>query len=392
MDSNTKNSVENFFVDVCMTEEYHQIEYLVMTIRCNMLFFLSKQRSAKTNDFVIPQFLLLFAKRIEHDSKIKAISKSILLSYIDEYDSSGWILCFSDYFKENNEIIPQKSDLFFSVVAAYVLDTFIDSTVDINKILGYEKFIYETNSYNLSKVPNVKFHKDSFTFDGKAYLYNLLTNTTPLDSTDEMPGFARIITENVHDGDVLLRVDERLALPESQMIRYSRVTAEKFRGPCFNFNNKIFLPQKEITVHYNPESMNKLLFVVKKDQSSINNKLFYHIEIETLPFNLCKSSLCPCITTFLHGMYYPDSQSFTHIDFTKNQYVFSDYCKKYNDTSGELPIDHHTLRNHHYKIWCIENGTYSLKVWYKLVMTSLPEEYGKLLNEILSTWVSSYLD
>ena len=29
----------------------------------------------------------------------------------------------------------------------------------------------------------------------------------------------------------------------------------------------------------------------------------------------------PCITTFLHGMYYPEDDVFTHIDYTKNQYI-----------------------------------------------------------------------
>ena len=29
----------------------------------------------------------------------------------------------------------------------------------------------------------------------------------------------------------------------------------------------------------------------------------------------------PCITSFLHGMYYPEDDVFTHIDYTKNQYI-----------------------------------------------------------------------
>jgi len=42
-----------------------------------------------------------------------------------------------------------------------------------------------------------------------------------IEFADSLPGFARIITEQIDTGDVLLRLDERLALPVNQAISYS---------------------------------------------------------------------------------------------------------------------------------------------------------------------------
>ena len=90
------------------------------------------------------------------------------------------------------------------------------------------------------------------------------------------------------------------------------------------------------------------------------------------------------ITTFLHGMYYPEKGIFSHIDYTKNQYSQSLYIQKYTDSRTGIPIDQYTEhRDLHYKIWCIENGTFSRETWYKLMIVSLPEVYQGLLDEIL---------
>lgn len=123
--------------------------------------------------------------------------------------------------------------------------------------------------------------------------------------------------------------------------------------------------------------------VVKKDYDSIKKQPLLHIEIETLLYIGNESSSTNCITTFLHAMYYPEDDTFSHIDCTKNQYAMSDYLKKYSESSESVPIDLYTQPGLHYKICCIENGQYSKKVWYDLMMVSLPKTYQSLLNEIL---------
>lgn len=83
-------------------------------------------------------------------------------------------------------------------------------------------------------------------------------------------------------------------------------------------------------------------------------------------------------------MYYPSDDCFTHIDYTKNQYSFDDYVKKYIERTTEVPIDVYTKKDLHYKIWCVENGSYSRDIWYNLMIASLSEKYRNLLDEILA--------
>ena len=73
------------------------------------------------------------------------------------------------------------------------------------------------------------FHNDYFVFENKAYLYNILTNIIPVSFGDVMPGFARVISEQREVGNILLRLDDRLALPEEQAISYSTLNFEKYR-------------------------------------------------------------------------------------------------------------------------------------------------------------------
>lgn len=84
------------------------------------------------------------------------------------------------------------------------------------------------------------------------------------------------------------------------------------------------------------------------------------------------------------GMYYPDEDIFTHIDYTKNQYDIDTYLNKYSGCNEDMPIDTYTSSNElHYKIWCIEGGKYSRETWYRLMVVSLNQEYVELLDEIL---------
>lgn len=209
----------------------------------------------------------------------------------------------------------------------------------------------------------------------------MLTNTTPLQFGDSMPGFARLINDEVDDGNVLLRLDERLALPKEQAISYSTLNFEKYHGPQFHFNRTSLKSPKTITVHIDGETLDKLLMVVKQDYDQVSEKTLWHIEIETLPHLQKDKEKGHRITTFLHGMYYSEDDLFTHIDCTKNQYDGESYERKYTENA---PVDLYTKNNElHHKIWCIEQGHYSRELWYKLMVVSLNERYCKLLDEIL---------
>ena len=204
-----------------------------------------------------------------------------------------------------------------------------------------------------------------------------------LDPFDTMVGFARIIHDDTSDCDILYRLDERLAMPAAEYYDYTGVAFEKFYGPQFKFNGSSLTGTKTVIVHIDSDTMAKLLMVIKKGEDQNTNEEFWHIEIEALPYK--ENGSGHVITTFLHGMYYPRREVFTHIDYTKNQYSGTDYIQKYADSVDGMPIDQYTAtRDLHYKIWCIENGEFSRDTWYKLMIVSLGTKYQKLLNEILS--------
>ena len=198
-----------------------------------------------------------------------------------------------------------------------------------------------------------------------------------------MVGFARIICDDTTSCDVLYRIDERLSMPADEYYDYTGVGYAKYRGPQFDFQKCNLDGEKTIIVHYNEKTLDKLLMVIKQKIDQNTNESFWHIEIETLPYRATDRGYV--ITTFLHGMYYPDKHVFTHIDYTKNQYNGDVYLRKYADSQNGMTIDQYTeSRNLHYKIWCIENGEFSKETWYKLMMVSLEEKYQNLLNEMLS--------
>lgn len=117
-------------------------------------------------------------------------------------------------------------------------------------------------------------------------------------------------------------------------------------------------------------------------------KPFWHIEIETLPNPSNKLGFVT--TTFLHGQYYPERKIFSHIDYAKNRYKAEVYYEKFRDSTDGAPIDtgpayatYTDSKELHYKIWCIENGEFTIETWYRLMIISLPSKYQILLNEIL---------
>lgn len=202
-----------------------------------------------------------------------------------------------------------------------------------------------------------------------------------LSPVDSMVGFAKIIQNETENCDILYRLDERLSVPECDYFDYTGAEFAKFYGPQFEFDGRNLEADKTIIVHIDETTQDKLLMVIKKRIDQNTNVDFWHIE--TLPYY--ESRMCPVITTFLHGMYYPQNEIFTHIDYTKNQYSADEYQQKYADSIDGMPIDHYTsCRDLHYKIWCIENGEFSKETWYKLMIVSLSAQYQKLLNEILN--------
>lgn len=381
-------TIDEFLLDITETAEYKRIEYLIFSIWMNYLHYMAISRIVK---FEIPKYLENLIGIVIDKFNESGISTVDMLQYMLDNDINNWIHYYAYTFiipvakGEENEAVNDLSELYAFVLTGYILDTFREKRIDIKNLVEGQVLSHKTNQYDLTVVDGVEFKRDYFVFEGKAYLYSILTNTNTMQFGDTMPAFARIITEQVKDGNILLRLDERLALPINQAISYSTLNFEKYRGPQFHFKDSILKNPKTITIHIDENTADKLLLVIKKKVDNNSKKDFWHIELETLPYRDTASKGKYCITTFLHGMYYPEDDCFTHIDCTKNQYEMSEYIKKYSECEPDIPVDLHTKSNElHYKIWCIENGRYTREVWYNLMTASLNEKYRTLLNEILA--------
>ncbi len=360
---------------------------MIFSIRKQYLNYLSQ---ARKKQFEIPKYLELLVDKAIDLFNLSGISCVDMLQYMLEHDINNWVHYYAYTFiipiaqGKSSECVKDLSDLYALVMTGYILDDFGFNRLNIEEIVKGEQLTHKKNQYGLSVVNGVVFHNDYFVFENKAYLYNILTNIIPVSFGDVMPGFARVISEQREVGNILLRLEDRLALPEEQAISYSTLNFEKYRGPQFHFKDTLLKTSKTISVHFNGKTMDKLLMVVKQKFDEKENKSFWHIELETLPYRNRESKGKYCITTFLHGMYYPDEDIFTHIDYTKNQYDIDTYLNKYSDCNEDMPIDTYTSSNElHYKIWCIEGGKYSRETWYRLMVVSLNQEYVELLDEIL---------
>lgn len=389
MDNSLKYQViDEFLLGIIETDEYKKIEYFIFSIRKHYLHHMSDIRIVK---FEIPQYLEALVDVVIDKFNESGISTVDMLQYMLENDINGWIYYYTYTFiipvarGEKNKAVDDLNELYAFVLTGYILDSFRENRIDIRNLVKGQILTHERNQYDLTVVDGCEFKRDYFVFGGRAYLYNILTDTNPMWFGDTLPGFARIIIDQVKSGNILLRLDERLALPVDQAISYSTLNFETYRGPKFHFNNTILKNSKTITIHIDEETEDKLLLVVKQKFDNILQKRFWHIELETLPHKDETSKGEYYITTFLHGMYYPDDDYFTHIDCTKNQYEKSEYIKKCSGREPGIPVDLYTKSNElHYKIWCIENGRYTREVWYKLMIVSLPERYRVLLDEMLA--------
>lgn len=383
---NNSEKIDNFLLRIIESDEFKKVAYLCFSMRIQLLRFLTGKGRIDNCLFLYP-----LIESIDIKFKESELDVEVLLEYLVDADKNGWIFhwvmvhSYESCKDGNLRDIKIESKDFYAYIAGYILDYFNPYTIDIRKIINEEIFAYDTNDYKLSKINGAIFEKDGLLFDGKFYLYNIFTDVRMLGPADRMPAFAKIITDEVIDGDILYRLDERLALPENEALRYTPDIAEKFYGPQFNFTNSPLQNQRTIIVHIDPETMNKLLLVVKKREDDADEE-FWNVEIETIPYiDITKYKAKYVITTFLHGIYYPNKDIFTHIDYIKNNYDLNIYLEKYADCKDGMPIDTYThTKEEHYKIWCIENGHYNREVWYKLMTVSLSEKYQVLLDEIIN--------
>jgi hypothetical protein len=283
-------------------------------------------------------------------------------------------LKIEDYFILDEEIVE------YGFICWIINNNFIRIT-GLPEIKKFENLFYEHNKYGLSRLENVEYRRQGFIYYGKYYLYNIFFDTSILEAFDNIPATIKVIFDEIENVDFKMRIDENLAIEESKFISTASTDSQVFRGIKFDISNiEKLVYTKEIIVHFNLETLDKLVMIIKSDREG--DEQFYHIEIEEL-WNYDKTRDDVVITNFIHSKYYPKRKIFNHIDFSVNQYSHETYKLKYNDNQNVtgIPIDKYC--DTHYKVWCAEANEISIETWSKLVEITLDKPFRELFFEII---------
>ena len=288
----------------------------------------------------------------------------------------------------------KKFKRFFSVDHLRMIHAFILILIKYNvycfncleDILAIECLEDNHDKYGLTDVTYADYKRQGFTIDDKYYLYNLFFDFSignPLDST---PNIINIIqNSHIHNLSIMMRCDRNLCVNKDDMVCTAGVGFEKWRGIDFHAEaiEENLIKDKEIIVHYDPKTMNKLLLIIKPEKNN-NGEKYYQISVEQLwSMDKIPKSDSKVITNYIHGCYYPDNKMFDHIDFSVNQYNIDVYEKKYSDSYSDTKVPIGKYGDLHYKIWCIKGDNLEIKIWSQLVYCTLDYPFRRLFAEIV---------
>lgn len=186
----------------------------------------------------------------------------------------------------------------------------------INDMLLLENIESGSDKYGLTDVSNAAFERQGFCFKEKYYLYSLL-----FDTSISRPNTIELFNQlDLSTHYILMRCDQTLAGLEKQKTSNASLDLEKWRGIILTTENieSQIKSWKEIIVHYDPDTMHKVLLSVKAELTADGTQ-YYHMSVEGL---WSRASFCygekVVITNFVHGCYYPNKKSYDHIDFSVN--------------------------------------------------------------------------
>ena len=310
-------------------------------------------------------FCLLHPKP-EHKELYTQLHGTLLWSILNNKNMN-----ITDYFNIETKYVV------YSLILCLIYDKFI-SIKDLSEILSREKLKKPHNKYGLTKVSDIEFLRQGFQIDDLYYQYNLFLDTTIGSPLDTMPYTFRIITDEIENKDIFMRCDDNLSVPYDKKYSTATVDSQKYYGITVDFANIEAVINKEIIVHIHPEMLHKIVIIIKPDiENGVN---FYHIEVEEL-WNTDDLKDEIILASFIHAKYHPERHTFSHIDFSINQYDIDTYKAKYagavNNTG--IPVDKHC--EIHYKIWCVEAERIEINTWSKLVCATLDEPFREIFLE-----------
>ncbi len=246
--------------------------------------------------------------------------------------------------------------------------------------------VLENNSdkYGLTDITPASFERQGFVIDNKFYLYNIFFDTSIGIANGDVP-FTVDIIKNIPNVTINMRRDNTLAVPNDEKVTSATLDMQKWRGITLDLENiqKQIKQSKEVVVHWDPETRNKVLVIIKPSETE-THEVYYQISVEELwsPDSIFDFEET-VITNYIHGCYYPSENTFDHIDFSVNQYQKDLYFKKYEDSVVTTAVSIEQYANMHYKVWCIKGRNLSIQVWAELVNATLDQPFRGLFAEII---------
>ena len=277
---------------------------------------------------------------------------------------------YSDYFDFDLDV------LLYVLILRLVEDKFI-SINTIEDIKNNEKLLVPTNKYGLTKLENIQFERQGFKLGDTYFLYNIFIDTSIGTAVSKCPFIFETINK-IDNYNLYMRCDNNLAIPYINKLSTATVDCIKSHGATLSFSKIENIIAKQVTVHIHPKFGHKIVLIVKPDCRMAEN--FFHIEIEELwSPNYINDEIV--MVNYIHSTYFPSKNTFTHIDFSVNQYDAQTYKDKYQEAVNEtgIPIDKYA--DEHYKIWCVESDNISIDIWGKLVCATLSTPFRELFVE-----------
>lgn len=286
-------------------------------------------------------------------------------------------ISFLDYFNYNYSRL-------LEVFLLFALNDMERLFENISDIINIEILEPNRDKYGLSDISNANFERQGFSVDGRFYLYNIFFDTSIGNANSFVPQTIEIF-KKIPNLSIFMRKDRNLSVLSKNKVCYASNDLQKWRGKTLlldNFEQQI-INQKEVVVHFSPETMHKVLVIVKPERIK-NSEFCYNIVVEALwsPKSLCDSEKI-VLTNFIHGCYFPKNNSFDHIDFSINQYSKKIFEDKYRDCVENTSVSIEKHSEEHYKVWCIKSNMLSLKIWSELVFYTLDEPFRNIFSEII---------
>ena len=330
---------------------------------------------------------LIFGTRLGGDKLYSAMASGVLSLKTTTSDK----YCFETLVMEAVNGQMKFTDCFnydysrlLEVFLLFVLKLNLTTFTSIDDIQNLEDLENNSDKYGLIDITSALFERQGFMIDNKFYLYNIFFDTSIGTANGDVP-FTVEIFKSLPNATIYMRRDNTLTVPNNEKVTSATLDMQKWRGITLNLDSiqEQIKQSKEVVVHWDPETRNKVLVVIKPSVTE-THEVYYQISVEELwspdsIFDLEET----VITNYIHGCYYPSGKTFDHIDFSVNQYPKDLYFKKYEDSVVTTSVSIEQYADLHYKVWCIKGHNLSIQVWAELVNATLDQPFRGLFAEII---------